>query len=507
MAPITNIIATSIVAACLGSAAPLSKPCRGDAVRDWVKHSGQSIEWGPCPEGLPENLDCATYNVPLDWNASGGHGSNQTVELAMARIKASDKANRIGSLFVNPGGPGGAATQILASIAGGDRLDPEITARFDVIGLDPRGTGYSTPVQCDVDAYNKRIEFAPKTQKAYDALVQYNKDFSATCLEQTGPLLNYVDTISAVKDHEAVRIALGDEKANFIGLSYGTQLFSQYAELYPNNFRAMVLDGNLQHSQSPTTNFYTESSSYEATLKQFFKWCAGADECPLQGEDIESIFISVRDKAFDSPIPAPLCDDKTCRSDVSGEDLLFTVQGLLIGTQNWPVLGQALLDADKGNATLISSFNSFAVGDTYADAYLYAGAAIACQDWQTETNSLSDLLEQQRLAATFNPLTLGFCQSFRILTSCIGWPAPVTNPPKPVVYKGDVEILQINSLYDPSTSYTWALGLKDELEKTVLVTRNGSGHTSYNNNGEATKIANAYLLNLTLPEPGTMTDS
>ncbi|KAJ2975269.1 hypothetical protein NUW58_g8406 [Xylaria curta] len=346
----------------------------------------------------------------------------------------------------------------------------------------------------------------PKTEEEYEALVQYNQALGASCSEKTGPLLQYVDTISAVKDHEAVRIALG-EKASYLGLSYGTQLFSQYAQLFPDSFRAIVLDGNLQRSQSESSNLLIEATAYEATFKKFFEWCASVDECALRGEDIATIFKSVRETTSIAPIPAPGCDDVSCRSDVTEEDLLFTTQGFLISQRNWPALGKALLEASNGNATLISQFNQIAVNNAYEDSYLYAGTAIGCQDWAHASKQLSDVVEKQKLGAVFSPLTLGASQSYKLQTSCIGWPAPLSNPPAPIVYKGKLKLLMVNSLYDPSTSYTWALGLKSEIKNAVLLTRNGSGHTSYFLGGDTTKLTNAYLVNLTLPEAGTITNS
>ncbi|KAL7627079.1 hypothetical protein AAE478_003855 [Parahypoxylon ruwenzoriense] len=466
--------------------------------------NSSGISWGPCPDSFPSNVTCGTYTVPLDWEHPR---SNETIELGIVRLEAKDRANRIGNLFINPGGPGGAASSLVVGLAGSpERVDPRILERFDIIGLDPRGVGLSTPVQCDPNAWNKRVSFFPKTQKEFEALVAYNRAVAKSCRAKTGRLIDFVDTISAVRDHEAVRKALGGEKANFLGLSYGTQLFSQYAELYPNNFRALVLDGNLQHSQSESSNLLIESTTYEATLKQFFTWCAGTEECPLHGQDVQAKYTSVLAKATTSPIPAPGCDDKTCRSELSEEDLRFTLQGFLIAPAAWPGLAQALLDADNGNATLISQQQPLAVGDAYTDSSLYAGTAIACQDWTHASSSLADIQGKATLGAAYSPLTRGACQSYKIQTSCIGWPAPLTNPPRPVKYKGSTPILMVHSTYDPSTAYTWGLGLHAELgNKSVLLTRNGTGHTSYlGGPGETVSAANEYLLELTLPQPGTI---
>ncbi|KAI0202557.1 hypothetical protein F4808DRAFT_66193 [Astrocystis sublimbata] len=503
MASLAQLLVAGIAAAGLGNAAPVAKQYNTYAVRQWVEKSGQTIEWGPCSEQFSTNLTCATFTVPLDWNCAS---ETKTVELGLVRAEAQDKANRIGYLFLNPGGPGGQASSTVSSYASG-RFDPQIRDRFDVIGLDPRGVGLSTPVQCDIEAINKRVKFQPKTDEEFDALVQYNKDLAASCIEKTGSLINFVDTISAVKDHEAVRLALGGDKATFLGLSYGTQLFSQYAQLFPDGIRAIALDGNLQRSQSESSNILIESTAVEATLGQFFEWCVSTDECVLQDKDAESVFKSVREKATESPIPAPGCDDKVCRTDVTEEDFLFVTQSYMISTRSWPGFAQALVAANNGNATLISQNNPLAIGDAYEDSYLFAGTAIACQDWAHASTELADLTEKEQLGLTFSPHVHGFCQSYKIQTSCIGWPAPLSNVPAPIVYKGDVTMLQVNSLYDPSTSYTWALGLQSEIKNTVLLTRNGSGHTSYGLGGETTKLTNAYLLNMTLPAPGTITST
>ncbi|KAI1781483.1 alpha/beta-hydrolase [Hypoxylon cercidicola] len=472
-------------------------------------NSTGGISWGACPDSFPSNVTCGTYSVPLDWDDPG---SNETVELGLVRIAAGDQSRRIGNLFVNPGGPGGQASSLVTSIASRPgRVDARVLERFDVVGLDPRGVGLSTPVVCDPAAYNKRVSYFPKTQAEFDALVAYNGALGASCRAATGRLIDFVDTVSAARDHEAVRAALGGEKVSLLGLSYGTQLFSQYAELFPGSIRALVLDGNLQHSQGESSNLLIEATTYEATLKEFFRWCAGAAaECPLSGRDVQAVYEGVRGMAAASPIPAPGCDGTVCRSDMTDEDLRFIVQGGLISPPSWPQLGQALAEAYAGNATLLSQQQPLATGDAYEDSYLFAGTAIACQDWTHASSSLVDVLEKATLGASFSPLTGGACQSYKIQTSCIGWPAPLSNPPRPVSYAGPTRILQAQSTLDPSTSYAWALGLHAELggdDRAVLLTRNGTGHTSYLRGGETTDALNAYLLDLTLPEPGTVFDT
>ncbi|KAI1376826.1 alpha/beta-hydrolase [Hypoxylon crocopeplum] len=472
--------------------------------------STSSISWGSCSDSFPSNVTCATYTVPLDWEHPH---HNETIELGMVRLEARDKSSRIGNLFINPGGPGGQASSLIASLAASPgAVDERVVDRFDIIGLDPRGVGLSTPVRCDPTAYNRRVSFFPTTQAEYDELVAYNTALGQSCREKTGRLIDFVDTVSAARDHEAVRKALGGEKVSLLGLSYGTQLFSQYAELFPDNIRAIALDGNLQHSQGESSNLLIESATYENTLKHFFGWCSAAtdDGCPLAGQDVQAKYESVLAKATEAPIPAPGCDGVQCRSNVTSEDLRFILQGPLASTSAWPFLAQALVEADEGNATLISRQQPLVTGDdAYADSSLYAGTAIACQDWAHGSTSVADIQGKAMLGSTFTPLTGGACQSYKIQLSCIGWPAPLSNPPRSVSYKGETTVLMVQSTYDPSTSYTWGLGLHAEIgaDKSVFLTRNGAGHTSYLNGGETTAAMNAYLLNLTLPEPGTVLDT
>ncbi|KAI0205634.1 TAP-like protein-domain-containing protein [Astrocystis sublimbata] len=502
MAQLTRLFIAGVAAAGIARGATLDA---SDAVSKWVKESNQSIKWGPCPDRFrSSSLTCATYRVPIDWKSSQTWG-NETIELGMVRREAEDQERRIGYLFVNPGGPGYQASNTVSSR--GDKLDPEIRARFDIIGLDSRGVGISTPITCDPEVYNRRVKYMPKTEDEWQALLKYNKDLYDNCLEKTGPLIGFVDTISAVKDYEAVRLAFG-EKASFLGFSYGTQLFSQYAELFPDSFRAMILDANLQHSQSEASNIIIDTTAYGATFKQFFDWCATTDECALRGKDVAAVFERIRDKAAAAPLSAPGCDDVLCRTDVTEEDIIITAQYYLAAEKDWPTLAKAIADTDKGDATIWSQFwNLIAIDDLYTDTFLYAGVAIGCQDWDHASMSLADMVQKDRIGELVNPLTRGACQSWKLQSQCIGWPVPLTNPPAPNTYSGDVEILMVNALYDGTTSYAWAVGLQREINNAVLLTRNGSGHSSYFLDGETTELMNAYLLNLTLPKPDTITNS
>ena len=206
-------------------------------------HNGRGafpISWTPCP-GRPE-VQCGTLRVPLDWARPTG----ARITLALARHLATDPAHRIGALFINPGGPGGSGVEV-ATIA--DLVfSPELVARFDIVGVDPRGIGGSTPITCRTPVSQPGFTLFPRTEAQFQRMVRQNRELGRGCLERTGPLLGHVDTVSVARDHEAVRIGLGERTFNWLGLSYGTQIGANYAQLFPQRIRAMVFDAALDHS-------------------------------------------------------------------------------------------------------------------------------------------------------------------------------------------------------------------------------------------------------------------
>jgi pimeloyl-ACP methyl ester carboxylesterase len=384
------------------------------------------ISWTDCTAypSLAQNLQCANFTVPVNWDAPDG----DTFTLGMVRLPrpANSTAERIGHLFINPGGPGGSAIQTVNGIAAGRRnISSDLLNSFDIIGVDPRGVGQSAESKCDPNIWNERVSQFPSTREDYDRLVDKNKRLGESCLNWTGDVINYLDTISAVKDHEAVRAALG-EKLNWLGLSYGTQLGSQYAQLFPDNIRVMVLDGLLQHSQTESSNILIESTSYAVELEAFFAWASTNDSSPLKGQDVEKLWYGILKNATDTPIPAPGCSDN-CREDVNEEEIRLNAQGFLLSPTlpRRVTFANALLEASEGNATQLSTPLA-----SEEDPSLYPGITIGCQDWSSIASSFEDFQAKIRLGEVFAPLNKGACQSWTLQASCVGWPAPLTNPPK-----------------------------------------------------------------------------
>jgi pimeloyl-ACP methyl ester carboxylesterase len=209
--------------------------------------------------------------VPLNW--ASPHEGN--IDLGITRFKSADPNYRIGNLFVNFGGPGASAVPWVARTAYGigEYFSPILLKHFDLIGLDPRGVGISSPIKCDPALWNEKSTWFPSTDEEFNDMVARNKAIGQSCLNLTGPLLGHIDTISAARDMEALRLALDDGKLSFLGFSYGTQLGTQYAELFPNSFRALAIDGNLDHSQTETYMSVTEGTTAQDVFERFAAWC------------------------------------------------------------------------------------------------------------------------------------------------------------------------------------------------------------------------------------------
>lgn len=437
------------------------------------------LEWTRCSAQLPAELECAQMQVPLDYAAPDG----PTITLGMSRMKATAPDKRIGSLVINPGGPGDSAYNILTAQA---MANFPFTARvreyFDIVGFDPRGVGLSTPVQCDPELWNEGGSLFPKDQAAYDALVAQNQAFGASCLELTGPVLAHLDTVSVVRDLDALRAALGDEKLNYFGLSYGTMIGAQYAELFPGNIRVMALDGALDHSQSENTFHFVEVKAYEQVLERFADWCSATEGCALYGKDVLKEFDALIKQADESPIPAPDCvASGACRPTVTGDDIRTSVQGNLLGVQLWPKLGENLAKAIDGDASAFAF--ELKTAPTHLD---FSETAIQCLDWTAATNAtFAGLQARQLFDRATAPHTQGATQSWRAQTRCLGWPVPATNPPRRLVVEGAPPILIVNATFDPSTSMQWALEMVSQLPSAVLLIREGYGHTTYASPGES----------------------
>ncbi len=462
-----------------------------------------ALHWRACPfPGAPEELRCASIQVPVDY----AHPEGPTTTVTVDRLPATG-AHPVGSLFFDPGGPGGSGTRVVYAESLGSKVFSAATREhFDVIGLDPRGIGLSTPVRCDPALLNRRVSLFPRDEAAFERLVTRNRELGESCRRLTGPLVDHVDTVSAARDLEALRRALGQGRLNYLGLSYGSQLGATYAALFPRHIRTLALDGALDHSLRTTSLFRDEAHAYEDAFDRFADWCAHTPSCALHGTDVRRLLDTLVATADRTPLPAPQCAEAgDCRTTVTGEDIRFSLQNLLLFPARRANAALALRQAADGDASAFSP--ALAAGP--ADAVMNgSGIAVECLDWPTPVHTLAGLRRLRRLGEASAPRLGGASQSWTILTGCAGWPAPVVNPPRPLRVRDAPPILITNATHDPSTAYPWALGLHRRLASSVLVTREGDGHTSYLAHGTShTRDAiDTYLLTGRTPAPGTVYD-
>jgi len=466
-------------------------------------YAKQRIAWHACGPEQPVNVQCGELSVPLDY----GHPHGAKITLGFNRLRAADAAHRVGSLIVNPGGPGGAGSFAVAvEAAGGHLWNPALHARFDMIGMDPRGVGTSTPVQCDPDVYNEMVSLFPSTEAQFNQLASWARAFGRSCLERTGPLLGHVDTRSAARDMEALRRALGDGKLNFLGLSYGAHLGSAYAELYPRRIRTMALDAIANHSVSVNTLFSDAAAAYEDTLNRFAAWCAQTTSCPLHGRDVLALFDSVVQRADQQPIPAPECAGGSCRPTVTGGNIRMNALLVLLAKDGWPAIGMpawgevasALARADQGDASLFS----FELGTSPFD---FAGLAINCADYPPEIITYEDFVAKTLLGRIVAPHTHGASEAWLGILACMRWPVRVTYLPHRIMVRGAPPILLVGATHDPETNYVWAHELRTQMPSAVLLTRDGDGHTSsWLHNSRTSDAIARYLISGQTPPPNTV---
>jgi pimeloyl-ACP methyl ester carboxylesterase len=464
-----------------------------------------TIRWHDCGSRHPAALQCGELAVPLDYANPRG----ATIRLGFNRLRAADRAHRVGSLVVNPGGPGGAGSEVVeAEAAGAGLWHPALHRRFDLIGMDPRGVGLSTPVRCDPAVYNRPVSLFPRTGPEFRRLNGYVRALAQSCQRRTGPLLGHVDTLSVARDMEALRRALGDGKLNFLGLSYGAEIGTLYAERYPKRIRAMALDGILDHSITTNAVFADGAVAYEDTLNRFAAWCAQAADCQLHGRDVLSLFDGLVGRAEQQPIAVPQCAKAGCRSPVTAADIRLNAYNLLLfkspipafGHAGWNGFAQALAAAEAGDATAFATPLVTSPRDG-----TFAGLAVNCIDYPPLIGGFQDLLATTMLARALAPRTQGAGEAWPALIGCMHWPAAPVNPPHPARIQGAPPILLVNATHDPSTPYRWAHNALQQIPGAVLLTRDGDGHTSsLLHPGRTSDAVARYLITRRTPAPNTV---
>jgi pimeloyl-ACP methyl ester carboxylesterase len=466
----------------------------------------QPIAWSECADGA-EGWQCATLAVPLDYAKPDG----PTIDLALTRLPASDPVRRIGPLVLNFGGPGGPAVSTVHEL-GPIMFSEEMRARFDLVGFDPRGVGASAPIDCqvDLDAYYA-IDTSPDTPAERQAQIDAGRRFADDCAAHGGPLLAQMGTDDVVRDLEHLRLALDVEQFSFWGPSYGTSIAIQYAEQHPTHVRAFSIEDVVATELDGATFTKEVIAGYEMAFNAFLAECAASPACAFHSDgNPGAAFDALMARLDQTPLVA--ADDPR---PVTQSDLLAIVDAVIWRLSTWGELAEALKLAEAGEAASLRKFvdnvrgshpdgtHDTAEGVVYGNS-VYTFAAVHCLDNSFPRN-LAALETVAAEVATLAPRTGAFYMNLGY--ACVSWPAPHRATPAPPTGHGAPPLLVVGGTLDNQTPYLWAERLADQLEGAVLLTREGSGHTSYFLSKCVVEAVDAYLLELTLPEPSTVCDS
>jgi pimeloyl-ACP methyl ester carboxylesterase len=432
-----------------------------------------TVTWTPCGSN-----ECGTMTAPLDYANPAG----PTATLTVTRRRATDQANRIGVLIVNPGGPGGSAVALAKSARFISSLPPDVPARFDIVGIDPRGVAGSIEVTCSISA--------PSRSTPRDVA---QREFAQACGVTSGSLLAHVGTDASANDIESMRIALGEQQVSFLGFSYGTYLGALYAQRYPDRVRVAILDAAVDSSIFGVTFMQDQMRAYERTLNEFLGWCQNNTRCPLsQGvPDVRARYDEMQFIAAKSGIG---------REKLDKEDLEFLVSRLL--GENWSTLGRVLSDLSKGSTTTaISVFGSIS-GDSaarYADG---SWESVACRDGIIPSARPGDPGDRLSLLTSVAPHFTDLAAYWATEQICSTWPVPArerTTPAPTAVGK----ILVVGNTLDVRTPLEWSQRLAQQLGAPLL-TFESYRHTATGAGDACVSAAvAATLLAVQLPANGT----
>ena len=451
-------------------------------------------------------MTCTTAEVPRDYSNPG----RRTISLFLAKSPATDPANKIGSLFINFGGPGGTAADRFEAL--GASYLPGLNKRYDIIAMDPRGVGQSSPsIDCKANQETQGIYSQPFTTPDnldVGALIHKDRDYISQCIALNRQILPWVSTANVARDIDLLRRALGEDKITYFGYSYGTFLGATYASMFPHNYRRMVLDGPVDadsYINEPLDDLAEQSTGFERAIGHFFEACA-RDQAACRGfggTDPRDVYDALVDQANATPLPAAGADPRP----VDGDDVLAATAIAIYNKGSWPFLAQALADASHGDGSRVRFAADLFYGrlddgtyDPGGDRYF----TITAVEQQYEKGNVRLYLKAGKRSWSehehtywnngYTELNYGlypihardaFYGPFRVPGSS----------PTPLV---------VATTYDPATPYRGALNLVRDLGNARLITMRGDGHTAYDGNSACIDAAvEAYINDGVLPPAGT----
>jgi pimeloyl-ACP methyl ester carboxylesterase len=445
------------------------------------RYRNQPLSWTPCLD----QLRCAKVLVPLDY----AKPDQQAITLSLAARPAT-AGRRLGTLFVNPGGPGVSGIGLIQAFRGRG------LGEYDIVGWDPRGVGQSTPVRCfereDLDRYLS-TDRSPDNGSETSALIAEERSLGQSCLQRSGALLAHVSTAETVRDLDLLRGLVGDAKINYLGLSYGTRIGALYAQLFPKRVGRLVLDGAV----NITGNATVQAQGFERALEDFASWAA-SQHTELGGtkEEVLLTVTTMLNQLDSTPI---MVGSRSLTQQLAVTAIVFP----LYGQQDaWAALRNALLlavrDHDGGRLLrLADQFDERSADGDYGQ-WIVAFPAIRCLD-----SSASSVRAAVRESETLIKKAPAIGPFWGPDLTCPLWPVAPAPPMSKIIARGAAPIVVIGTTGDPATPYEYAVGMARQLESAVLVTFHGSGHLAYGQSECVRQIVRDYLVNGVVPPDET----
>ena len=454
--------------------------------------SSKKIVWSPCLNAPAGASECGELAVPFDYDDP----TIGSFTLFLTRLPATDPSNKIGSMLVNPGGPGFGGSSVAQDAE--YYFSSELLDRFDIIGWDPRGTGKSTPAVNCIDEYDEYfgIDSTPETPDEKQAIIDLSQQFNDECVKRSGEILPYISTQATARDMDSIRQALGEEKITYFGFSYGSELGATWATMFPSTVRAAVLDGASDPNATSLDQGLAQARGFEKQLDAFLAACSKRVSCAFHSNGnsaaaLDELIIEV-DKS-----PIVVTDNRT---PVTQGVMYTALAQSMYSDALWPELERALADAVKGDgAGLLKLYDDYyqrKPGGTYGNE-LEAFLAISCLD---DPGPMSVAAVDEQIPV-FTKAAKRFGESFAYGYSCALWPvSPVQR--LEITGKGAGPIVVIGTTGDAATPIESSRNAARALEDGVFLTVTADQHTGYGLNKCVVDSVDKYLIDLTPPSIG-----
>jgi pimeloyl-ACP methyl ester carboxylesterase len=464
---------------------------------------GDPVAWEPCrfqsgaETRLPSGTECGAIAVPVDYSkpASG------LTDIAMIKFPAT--GDKIGSLVINPGGPGESGIEAAVNQVGA--LPPQIRQHFDLVGFDPRGVGSSSPaLWCNSDADNDRLRAEPQEAYTPEGVAHINKEtkeFVQRCVDKMGKeFLANIGTASVVKDLDAIRAALGDDKLTYLGYSYGTRIGSAYAEQFPQNVRAMILDGAVDPNADPVEEDIKQAKAFQDAFDDFAADCAKDSACPLGTDPAKAVDVFL---SMVQPLGTKSGPTKDPRGLSYSDAIVGTIMALY-SPSLWNHLSDGLSELKQGRGdTMLALADMYMRRDSkghYTNA-TDVRASVSCVDQPPLTDPAKVVDEDRRMREVAPFMSYGSFTGLAPMPTCSFWPVPPTSEPHSISAQDLPPTLVVSTTGDPATPYQAGVELSKEL-KGGLLTYQGTQHTVvFQGESCVDDYAAAYLLQGTIPPP------